>query len=123
MNETQLVVCERVGGRGAATAETLKELYEETLASQIKVWDDEIEHLEARVDIIMAQIEDRCYCLLKGLRTRENELKGQLASLRAVSPADDRQNLTNAIACATGDMKRAIAEAVREIEGLSECLF
>jgi hypothetical protein len=97
--------------------ESLKELYEESVASQIKVWDDEIEHLDARADIIMAQIEDKYYKLVKCLRTKENELKHQLAALQAVNPADHNwQELRSLLAGTTRDMKSAINKAAEEIE-------
>jgi hypothetical protein len=97
--------------------ESLKELYEESVASQIKVWDDEIEHLDARADIIMAQIEDKYYNLVKCLRSKENELKQQLAALQAVNAADHSwQEMRSLLACTTRDMKTAISKAEQEIE-------
>lgn len=96
---------------------TLKELYEETVASQVKVWDEEIEHLDATADILMAQIEDKYYNLIKRLRSKEKELKQQLEVLRAAQEGDARWQQTRAlIAHTTQDMKLAINHAAEEIE-------
>jgi hypothetical protein len=97
--------------------ESLKVLYQESVASQIKVWDDEIEHLDARADIIMAQTEDKYYNLMKCLRAKENELKRQLAALESVGEADEGwQELRSQLACTTRDMRSAISKAAQEIE-------
>lgn len=96
---------------------TTKELYEETVASQVKVWDDEIEHLDARADIVMAQIEDRYYHILKLLRDKEKEIKQQLEALRAAEECDATwQQISAALTCSTRDMKLALNHAAEEIE-------
>ena len=93
----------------------LKELYEETIASQLKVWDDEIEHLDARADIIMAQVEDRYYCLLKSLRARENEVRTRLEQLREAGD-DHWEDLKADLLACTEEMKTALGHAVEEID-------
>jgi hypothetical protein len=96
----------------------LKELYEETVASQIKIWDDEIEHLDARADILMAQMEDRYYRLIRSLRSKEKELKEQLALLRATCDGNEDWQTTRArLVHTTEDMKAAICRAEAEIAG------
>jgi hypothetical protein len=96
---------------------TSKELYEETVASQIKVWDDEIEHLDARADILMAQIEDRYYNLIRSLRTKEKELNNQLVTLRAVNEGDVAWlEVRDCLAHATDEMKAALCRAAELIE-------
>lgn len=93
----------------------LKELYEETVASQLKVWDDEIEHLDARADIIMAQVEDRYYCLLKSLRAREREVRVRLEQLREAGDGC-WEDLRVDLLARTEDMKAALGDAVEEID-------
>jgi len=97
--------------------DTLKELYEETVASQVKVWDDEIEHLDAKADLIMARIEDRYYRVIKVLRNKEKEIKQQLEALRAAEECDASWEQRRAdLACTTHEMKVAIDSAAEEIE-------
>ena len=93
----------------------LKELYEETIASQLKVWDDEIDHLDARADIIMAQAEDRYYCLLKSLRAKEREVRVRLEKLRGAGD-DCWEDLKAELLAQTEDMKTALGHAVEEID-------
>jgi hypothetical protein len=97
------------------TATQLKELYEETVASQLKVWDDEIEHLDARADIIMAQVEDRYYCLLRSLRAKEKEVRVRLEQLREAGD-DCWEDLKADLLTQTEDMKAALGHAVEEID-------
>jgi hypothetical protein len=93
----------------------LKELYEETIASQLKVWDDEIDHLDARADIIMAQVEDRYYCMLKSLRAKEKEVRLRLEQLREAGD-DGWEELRADLLSRTEDMKTALGHAVEEID-------
>ncbi|HET9494287.1 MAG TPA: hypothetical protein VFR15_08660 [Chloroflexia bacterium] len=93
----------------------LKELYEETVASQLKVWDDEIDHLDARADIIMAQVEDRYYCLLKSLRAKEQEVRERLEQLRGAGD-DHWEELRAELLSRTEDLKDALGHAVEEID-------
>ena len=98
-------------------AGSLKALYEETVASQIKVWDGEIEHLDARADILMAQIEDRYCSIIKSLRNMERELEANLAVLRAATEEDaEWLEVKERLACISNDMKESIRHAVEEIE-------
>jgi hypothetical protein len=92
----------------------LKELYEETVASQLKVWDDEINHLDARADIILAQAEDHYYCLLKSLRAKERELRDRLLALKS-APDDNWENLEVDLARTRDEMKNAISRAEEEL--------
>jgi hypothetical protein len=93
----------------------LKELYEETVASQLKVWDEEIAHLDARADIILAQAEDHYYCLLRSLRAKERELRDRLQALKS-APDDDWPSLEGELARITEEMKCAIGHAADELE-------
>jgi hypothetical protein len=96
---------------------SLKNLYEETVASQIKIWDDEIEYLDARADILMAQIEDRYYNLIGCLRTKEKKLKQDLAALRTASEGGEEWvEIKDRLAHTTDDMTAAICRAAEEIE-------
>jgi hypothetical protein len=99
---------------GVTDATQLKVLYEETIASQLKVWDDEIEHLDARADIIMAQAEDRYYTMLKTLRTKEREVRLRLEQLREAG--DGWEDLRADLLTRTEDMKAALGHAVEEID-------
>jgi hypothetical protein len=100
---------------------TLKELYEETVASQIKIWDDEIEHLNARADIVMAQIEDRYYNLIRCLRIKEKELKNQLVALRAVNDGDVAWlEVKDRLSHTTDEMKATICHVAQQIESKVE---
>jgi hypothetical protein len=93
----------------------LKVLYEETIASQLKVWDDEIHHLDARADIIMAQVEDRYYTLLKTLRTKEHDVRVRLEQLRECGD-DCWEDLRADLLSRTEEMKAALGHAVEEID-------
>jgi len=93
----------------------LKELYEETVESQLKVWDEEIAHLDARTDMILAQAEDHYYCLLRSLRAKELELRDRLQALRS-APDDDWGSLEAELARISEEMKCAIGRAAEELE-------
>jgi hypothetical protein len=95
----------------------LLELYEKSVASQLKVWDDEIEHLDSQADLRVAQIEDKYISLIKRLRQDETEIKTQLAALKETEEGDRRQEAVKVrIACAadklTFDLMRATEEIV-----------
>jgi hypothetical protein len=62
---------------------------EAAVASQVIAWDEEIEHLDSRADMLVARIEDEYYQLIGSLRSREQELKEQLALLRAAREDDE----------------------------------
>jgi hypothetical protein len=98
-----------------AVSDSVKELYEEAVASQLKVWDDEIDHLDAMADIILAQVEDRYYGLLKSLRRKEREVREQLDLLKR---ADENswETVRSDIASTTRDLKVALGEAIEELE-------
>ena len=64
-------------------AEDLKELCEDQVASRIQEWDAEIDHLDDVADMLVAHIEDNYYRLIGSLRSKEKELKEQLARVRA----------------------------------------
>jgi hypothetical protein len=54
---------------------------------------------------------------MKFLRSKENELKQQLAALQAANETDlCWEDLKNQVACMARDMKSAISNAVQEIE-------
>jgi hypothetical protein len=95
----------------------LKELYAETVASQLKVWDEEIAHLDARADIILAQAEDHYYCLLKSLRAKECDLRNRLQALKS-APDDDWRALEAELARTTEEMKCALSHAAEELDGV-----
>ena len=98
-------------------AGSMKALYEETLASQIRVWEGEIEHLDARADILMAQIEDRYCAIIKSLRKKGRKLEANLAVLRAATEGDEEWlEVKERLACISNDMKESIRHAVEEIE-------
>ena len=98
---------------------TSKELYEETIESQLRVWDDEIEHLDARADIVLAQIEDKYYNLIRCLRAKEKKLRQQLEESRATNESEAGWQETNALLANTAhEMKAAINLAAQEIEHL-----
>jgi cytochrome c556 len=94
----------------------LRELYEETVASQLKVWDDEIEHFDARADIVMAQFEDKYYCLLKTLRTKEHEVRVRLERLREECDEHCWEEIRADLLSKTEDMKAALEHASEEID-------
>src|SRR5436305_1899817 len=103
--------------RSQQMTESLKESYEETVASQIKVWDDEIQYLDARADILMAQIEDRFYNLIKVLRTTEKELKQEFAALRVAGDCEAKWvEIKDELTHTADNMKAAICRAAEEIE-------
>jgi hypothetical protein len=95
--------------------EKIRTLTEETVRSQLKVWDDEIDHLDARTDIILAQVEERYYSLLRSLRQKELAVRNCLNELGS---ADEQQweVIRGELAKSTGDLKAALGEAIEEIE-------
>jgi hypothetical protein len=95
----------------------LKELYEETVASQLKVWDEEIAHLDARADIILAQTEEHYYCMLRSLRAKECELRSRLEALRSAA-GDDWRTREAELARITEELKCAIGHAAEELDGV-----
>ncbi len=69
----------------------IRQLYEKNILTQLKVWDDEIEHLDSQADLRVAQIEDNYISLIKRLRQDEMEVKEQLMALKEIEDGDERQ--------------------------------
>lgn len=57
--------------------------YMEAAEARLVIWNDEIEHLDARVDIILLQLEDKYYQLLRTLRAKEQSIRDNLEQLDA----------------------------------------
>ena len=70
------------------TATITKDVYIEQLKRQLAGWDGETEHLDARADIILLQLEDKYYTLLRTLRGKEMEIKTGLQQLKAADGED-----------------------------------
>ena len=94
---------------------TEQETYEETVESQIKAWDAEIEHLKARADLILIDIEERYYGVLRGLRLRERAVR---ESLRELHEAREwaREEAKRRLDQATEELKRALEAVPPELE-------
>lgn len=65
------------------------DLCEDQIASRIAAWDEEIEHLDDVADMLVAHIEDNYYRLIGNLRTKEKELKEQLAQLKSYGDSEE----------------------------------
>ena len=68
-----------------------RDVYIETVKRHLAKWDGEIDHLDARADIILLQLEDRYYTLLRSLRGKEMEIKSGLQQLKAADETCWRQ--------------------------------
>lgn len=98
-------------------------LLEEKLGAQAEEWDHEIEHLDARVDIILCQIEDRYYGLLRDLRARESAFRELLVSLHSANTSCGYQPLESDLTCAASALGKAINEAKHEIDGENSSIW
>lgn len=97
-------------------AGSMKAGYEESVESQLKAWDAEIEHLDARADMLIACFEEKYYSLLRRLRGKEEELRQQLVELRAVPDYDASwEHLQDQLARTADDMNLALYDALHEI--------
>ncbi len=94
----------------------IRQLYEKNILTQLKVWDDEIEHLDSQADLRVAQIEDNYISLIKRLRQDEMEVKEQLMALKEIEDGDERQQAIRVqIACAADKLKFDLMRATEEI--------
>lgn len=93
---------------------TTKDVYIETVKRQLASWDGEIEHLDAKADIILLQLEDRYYTLLRTLRGKEKAIKTGLQQLKAADE-DDWQLLRRFLDGASNDMKLALSRSEQEL--------
>lgn len=89
---------------------TSKDVYIETVKRQLASWDGEIEHLDAKADIILLQLEDKYYTLLRTLRGKEKEIESGLQQLKAADE-EDWQLLRPVLEGASNDMKLALSTA------------
>ncbi|MDQ5824613.1 MAG: coiled coil domain-containing protein [Chloroflexota bacterium] len=93
---------------------TVKEAYEAGVESQLKVWDAEIEDLQAKVDIVLAQVEDRYYRVLRELRGQEKKLRADLQGLKS-APEDAWEEVRSEVADDTECMRQALLRAAHEL--------
>jgi S-adenosylhomocysteine hydrolase len=93
-----------------------KDVYMEQVKRQLASWDGEIEHLDAKADIILLQLEEKYYTLLRTLRGKEKEIMTGLQQLKA---ADEEawQLLQPVLEVAANDMKLALSTAEQELQG------
>ena len=89
--------------------------YEEEVESQMEEWDAQIEHLKARADLILVDIEERYYGVLRGLRLRERAVRESLRELheaREWAREEAKRRLDQAIE----DLNRALGTVPPELE-------
>ncbi len=91
-----------------------KDVYIETVKRQLASWDGEIEHLDAKADIILLQLEDRYYTLLRTLRGKEKDIQTGLQQLKAADEAD-WQLLRPILDGASNEMQLALSTAEQEL--------
>jgi len=91
-----------------------RDVYIETVKRHLAKWDGEIDHLDARADIILLQLEDRYYTLLRSLRGKEMEIKSGLQQLNAADETCWRQ-LLPLLAGAASELERALTTAEQEL--------
>jgi hypothetical protein len=91
-----------------------KDAYVETVKRQLDSWGGETEHLGARADIILLQLEDKYYALLRALRTKEKEIKSNLQQIDAADEGE-WQLLRSLLDQASNDMKAVLRAADREL--------
>src|SRR5688500_4682787 len=89
--------------------------YEGMIESRIDAWNAEIEHLKARADLILADIEERYYGVLRGLRLRERAVR---ESLRDLQEARDwsREEAKRRLDQAIEELNRALGTVPPELE-------
>ena len=91
-----------------------RDVYIETVKRHLAKWDGEIDHLDARADIILLQLEDRYYTLLRALRGKEMEIKSGLQQLKAADETCWRQ-LLPVLAGAASELELALTTAEQEL--------
>ncbi len=91
-----------------------KDEYVETVKCHLESWDGEIEHFDARADIILLKLEERYYELLRTLRTQEQGIRDNLLKLNAAGE-DSWVSLKSCLDKASSDMEQTLSVAAREI--------
>jgi hypothetical protein len=94
---------------------TLLVTHEERIEEQLEVWDAQIEHLKARADLILADIEERYYGVLRGLRLRERVVRERLRDLQ-VARDWSREEAKRRLDQATEELKRALEAVPPELD-------
>ena len=93
---------------------SVKEAYEAGVESQLKVWDSEIEDLQTKVDIVLAQVEDRYYRVLRELRGQEKKLRADLRELKS-APEDHWEEVRAQVVGHAASMEQVLSRAAREL--------
>ncbi|MEO6456883.1 MAG: hypothetical protein ABIO92_01205 [Chloroflexia bacterium] len=88
--------------------------YMKAVDSKLAGWDGEIEHLDARVDIILLQLEDKYYQLLRTLRAKEKAIRGNLEQLNASE--DEWESIKSCVDQASSDMEHTLRIAASELQ-------
>jgi hypothetical protein len=94
---------------------TEPDTYEESIESQIEEWDAEIEHLKARADLILTDIEERYYGVLRSLRAKERKIRESLRELHD-SNGWAREEAIRRLEQATDDLKSALEAGPPELD-------
>ena len=94
---------------------TAPETFEDKVATQIEQWDAEIEHLKARADLILAEMEERYYRVLRGLRQREQAVRDSLKELHHAH-SSFREEAKRRLDQATTELKIALEAVPPELE-------
>jgi len=86
-------------------------------------WDAEIEHLEALTDLLLLNLEDRCYSLLNGLRGKEKQVRDALREVKVAGdcPSTAAKKSKTAQASASGSREQ-VAYLSRAVEELTIAL-
>ena len=85
------------------------------MKSQLEAWDTQIEHLDARTDIVLMKLEDRYYSLLQTLRAREEAIRGNLKELDAACE-QCWESAKARLDKASSEMESALSMAAQELE-------
>ena len=93
---------------------TVKEAYEAGVESQLTVWDSEIEDLQTRVDIVLAQVEDRYYRVLRELRGQEKKLRADLRDLKS-APEEHWEEVRAQVVGDAETMEQVLSRAALEL--------
>lgn len=92
----------------------IKRDYMKAAESKLAGWDREIEHLDTRVDIILLQLEDKYYRLLRTLRAKEQSIRDNLEQLNASE--EGWASIKSCVDRASSEMENTLRMAAHELK-------
>ena len=97
-----------------STQDADEDAYDRKLQARLDAWDAQIEHLQAKIDILLAHIEEDYYSQMRELRHKEKAVRAGLRRLECIQE-DARDEVRAEIKKAVSEMEAALSQAVEQI--------